>query len=187
MIERKVPAWMQEAKPRGKAVAANHPPLREWPSIKYVSRFIGCMMFWGLVALVSSSSFPLALGLFFFCTDEAFVAWVLERIGIRLVPETLGPELINASVFLIGVWILLAHWKDAAPKWLLSWLPTADVSWSTLGLAALACAALKTASTAVIKKLLPRLGIAIASDRQDWAILGLMGAGVAVFYLIPTH
>jgi len=184
MIERKVPAWMQVTKPRRKAVTTTHEPLSEWRSTKYVVQFIGCMTFWGFIGLLSSSSFPIGVGLFFFFTDDAFIEWVLQKIGIRFVPDTFGPEFIKALVFLFGVWVLLAHWKDSVPKWLSAWLPP-DGAWSAVALAALTCAVLKTTSAAVIRKLLPKFGIEIAPGRQDLAILGLMGVGVALLTFVP--
>jgi hypothetical protein len=185
MNERKVPAWMQEAKPRRRAARDTCEPLSEWPSIKYARQFFGFMMFWGFMALLSASSFPIALGLLFFFAREAFIEWMFQKIGIRFVPDTLGPIFINAFVFLLGGWCLVKY-TDSTPKWLLPWLPPVDASWLMLGLLALAYAALKIVSVAVVKKLLPRFGIEMAPDRRDSVILGLMGLVILAIFAMSA-
>jgi hypothetical protein len=96
----------------------------------------------------------------------------------------LGAEFVKAFVYLIGLFTLLAYWKDSAPAWLWSWIPP-SASWPFIGVAALVCAVLNTISVAVIKKLLPRVGIEIAPNRQNWAILGLTGLGALTLIAIP--
>jgi hypothetical protein len=64
----------------------------------------------------------------------------------------------------------LAFWKESAPQWLLPWLPP-SASWYFIGGIALGCAVLKIFSVAVVRKLLPQVGVEIAPVRQDWAIL----------------
>lgn len=129
----------------------------------------------------------MALGLFLFFTDEALIAWVFQKIGIRFVPDTLGPEFIKAFALLFGIWVLLIHWRDSAPNWLAPRLPP-DGPWfvTLLGfvvLPALGIAVLKTGFVAVVRKLLPQFEL---TPDQDWAILGLrwLGVGVALSLLV---
>lgn len=153
-----------------------------------MTHFIFLMVVFGLIGLFFSSWFPSALGLFLFLTDDDFIEWVLQKIGIRLVPDTLGPEFIKAFVFLFGFSTLLASWKDSAPPWLLSWFPP-SASWYIIGGGALFCAVLKIISVAVVRKLLPRLGIEIAPGRQNLTILAVLGAllGLAMLVLHWAH
>src|SRR5262245_41206389 len=148
--------------------------LRPGRGIEYVLRLVFELIFFGAIGLLFSSWFPVALGLFFFFTNDEFIEWALWRVRIRLVPDTLGPEFIKAFVFLLGLWALLAYWKDAAPAWLSPWLPP-DASWYFIAGAALGCASLKIISVAIVKKLLPRVGIGIAPGRQSAAILAVLG------------
>lgn len=141
---------------------------------EYVGRLLSNLIFFGVIGLLFSSWFPTALGLFLFFTNDEFIEWALRTIGIRLVPDTLGPEFIKALVFLFGLWTLLAYWKDSAPEWLSPWLPP-DASWYFIGGAALFLAALKVVSVSVVKKLLPQIGVEIAPNRQGWAMLVVLG------------
>jgi hypothetical protein len=156
----------------------------QWGGREFAGHFIIYTVFFGLIGAWFSSWFPIALGAFLFFTDDDFIEWVLWKVGIRLVPNTLGAEFVKAFIFLIGLFTLLAYWKDSAPAWLSSWIPP-NASWFFIGAAALVCAVLKTSSAAVIKKLLPRVGIEIAPNRQNSAILGLMGLGVLALISIP--
>jgi hypothetical protein len=140
------------------------------------------MAIFGIIGFLVSSWFPIALGLFMFFTNDELIEWVLEKVGIRLVPDTLGPEFIKAFVFLFGLWILLASWKASAPEWLLPWIPP-SASWYVIGGAALGCAVLKIISVVVVRGLLPRVGIAIAPGRQSWAILIVLGALIGLMML----
>jgi hypothetical protein len=79
------------------------------------------MLFFGLIAGLSRSRFPIDLGLFFF-TNDALTEWALRKVGIRLIPDSLGESFVRAFVWITGVSILFTHWKDAAPAWLTPWL-----------------------------------------------------------------
>jgi hypothetical protein len=72
---------------------------RPWGGKEFASHFILYMVFFGVIGFLLSSWFPIALGLLLFFTDDALIEWVLEKIGIRLVPDTLGSEFIKALVF----------------------------------------------------------------------------------------
>ena len=149
--------------------------------VEHAVRLMFSMIFFGVIGLWFSSWFPVALGLFFFFTNDEFIEWVLQKVGIRLVPDTLGPEFIKAFVFFTGLWALLIYWKDSAPAWLLP----PNASWPLVAGAALFCAALKVVSVAVVKKMLPQFGIEIAPGRQSWAILVVLGMliGLAILAL----
>jgi hypothetical protein len=137
----------------------------------------------GFVGFLFSSWFPNAVGLFLFLTDDDLVEWLLQKVGIRLVPDTLGPEFIKAFVFLFGLWTLLVAWKDSAPAWLLPWTPP-NASWYLIAGGALFCAVLKVVSVAIVKRLLPMFGIEIAPGRQSWAILLVLGLLIGFALLV---
>ena len=137
-----------------------------------------------LIGALFRSWFPLALGAFFFFADDAFIEWALQKIGIRFVPDTLGPEFINAFVFLTGAAVLVAHW--GAPKWLAPWLPPGNASWIFIAGAALVYAVLQISSVAVVRHMLPRAGIVIAPNSQKWAILGLTGLAILAVIIIGS-
>jgi hypothetical protein len=139
----------------------------------YVSLFIAYLMVFSVVALFVGSRFPLDLGMFLFFTDDEFIVWVLGKIGIRLVPDTLGTNFVRFFVWLIGLAVLLAVWSASAPAWLSSWLPTQPPPgswWWALAAVAAIIAVVETAATAIIKRLLPRLGI--ARDSLRWTLAG---------------
>jgi hypothetical protein len=139
-------------------------------------------LIFGLIGLFFRSGFPIGLGLFLAVVDDRFIEWVLRKVGIQLVPDTLGPEFIKAFVFLLGLWILFSYWRDSTPGWLLQWVAPSQESWYLIAGAALICALLQRISAAVVEKLLPRFGIAIAPGRQSLAILGVLGVliGLAI-------
>jgi hypothetical protein len=76
---------------------------RPWSVVEYVVHFIFFMMFFGVVGYLWSSWFPIALGLFLFFTNDEFIEWTLHKVGIRLVPDTLGPEFIKAFRIFVRV------------------------------------------------------------------------------------
>jgi hypothetical protein len=140
------------------------------------------MIFFGAIGLLVSSWFPVTLGIFLFFTDDEFIEWVLWKVGIRLVPDTLGTEFIKAFVFLFGLSTLLIFWKESAPAWLSPWVPP-SASWYVIGVGAFGCAALKIISVAIVRKLLPQFGIEIAPGRQSLAILAVLGVPIGMVVL----
>jgi len=134
----------------------------------YVSRFIVYLIVFGFVALFAGSRFPLDLGVFLFFTNDEFIVWVLGRTGIRLVPDTIGTNFVSFFVWLIGLASLLAIWRASAPTWLASWLPP-PAAWWILALVAGVMVTIDTATTTLIKKLFPRLGI--ARDSLRWNLI----------------
>lgn len=159
----------------------------------YVSRFIAYLMIFGVVALFVGSRFPIDLGMFLFFTDDEFIVWALGKIGIRLIPDTLGTNFIRFFVWLIGLAVLLWVWSASAPAWLSSWLPSqppAGSWWWALAAVAAIIAVVDTAATAAVKRLLPWLGI--ARDSLRWTLadgtirLLVLGAVIGVMYLLGS-
>ena len=155
--------------------ASARSPRAQWGALEYVVSFMLYMLFFGVSAGLLRSRFPIDLGMFFFFTNDGLIEWVLRKVGIRLVPDSLGATFVKAFVWVAGASILFAHWKDSAPAWLSTWLPP-NVTWSVIAGAALGCAVLKAISTAFVRRVLPWVGIEIARDSLAWTITeGLLG------------
>jgi hypothetical protein len=160
----------------------------EWGALEYLVSFVYYMLFFGVIAGLLRSRFPIDLGMFLFFTNDGLIEWVLRKVGIRLVPDSLGATFVKAFVWVTGASILFAHWKDSAPAWLSSWLPP-NVPWSLIAGAALGCAVLKAISTAFVRRVLPWVGIKIARDNLAWTITeGLVGFATLglLFLLLST-
>jgi hypothetical protein len=163
-------------------------PRPQWGALKYVVSFMFYMLFFGVIAGLLRSRFPIDLGMFFFFTNDGLIEWVLRKVGIRLVPDSPGATSVKAFVWVTGASILFAHWKDSAPAWLSSWLPP-NAPWSLIAGAALGCGVLNAISTAFIRRMLPWVGIEIARDSLDWTITeGLVGFAMLglLFLLLST-
>jgi hypothetical protein len=151
------------------------------------------LIFFSVLGLFWSSKFPIALGAFLFLTDDEFIAWVLGTSGIRLVPDTLGANFVELFAWLAGLAVLITYWRGSAPAWLSPWLPP-SASWpfiaGVVGSVAAAGAVFTTTSTAVIGKLLPRLGI--APDSLRWTIaevlirLVMVGGVIGLLFLLDS-
>ncbi len=153
-------------------------PRSEWGVLEYGVSFICYMLFFGVIAGLLRPRFPVDLGLFFFFTNDKLIERVLSGVGMRLVPDSLGATFVEAFVWVTGVSILFAHWKDSAPVWLSSWLPP-NAPWSLIASAAVGCAVLMVISKAVVSKVLPWVGIEIARDSRAWTITqGLVSLAV---------
>ena len=61
-----------------------------------------------------------------------------------------------------------------------------SASWYIIAGAALFCAVLKIIAVAVVRKLLPMVGIEIAPGRQNLAILVVLGVLIGLVLVIPT-
>jgi hypothetical protein len=151
--------------------------------VEYVVSFVFHMLFFGVIAVLLRTRFPIELGLFFFFTKDELIEWSLRKVGIRLVPESLGANFISAFVWLTGASILLDRWKGSTPAWLSSISPPAPVPWYFIAGVALGCAALVVISTAAAKRLLPRVGIVPAS--ATWEITrGLIGLAILALVVL---
>jgi hypothetical protein len=140
---------------------------------EYVADFIGRMMLFGLIGLVFQSRFPLCLGVFFFFSDGEFVEWVLRKLGIRLEPDTVGSDAIKSLPFFFGWAALLAYWKDTLPAWLVPSMP-ATMSLSFLVGTAFEIAAIVAASAAVMRRVLPWVGLDIRPNSLAWTTIQIL-------------
>lgn len=141
---------------------------------EYARRFFRDLILYGVIALIFRSWFPLALGALLFFTDDEFIEWTLEKVGIRFVPDTFGPEFIKCFAFLSGCGVLIGYWKDAAPAWLSSWLLSVT-SWPAVGGAALLAGAVAITSIALLDKLV-QFGFPIAPDGAIWKTIKVLVA-----------
>jgi hypothetical protein len=177
-------------KPRGPAVDPSARSRRpEWGALEYFVSFVFYMLLFGVIAGLLRSRFPIGLGMFLFFTNDGLIEWVLHKVGIRLVPDSLGATFVKAFVWVTGASILVAHWKDSAPTWLSSWLP-ADMPWSVIAGVALGCAVLNAISTTFISRVLPWVGIEIDRDSSTWTLIeGLVGFAMLglLFLLLSTQ
>jgi hypothetical protein len=157
----------------------------QWGAVEYFVSFVFYMLFFGVIAGLLGSRFPIDLGMFLFFTNDGLIEWVLRKVGIRLIPGSLGATFVKAFMWVTGASILFAHWKDSAPAWLSSWLPP-DISWSFIAGAAFGWAVLEAISTAFVRRVLPWVGIEIARDSLAWTITeGLVGfATLGLLFLI---
>lgn len=152
---------------------------------EFASLFVSYMIIFGLVGFLLSSWFPVALGLLLFFPTDEFIEWVLAKMGVRVIPDMLGQNLINASVFIAGWGTLLAYWKQSAPVWLSPWVPVPP-SWPVVGGVAVAIAMLSTVSTAVTRRLLPRAGIEIARGSLGWSTIEFLIGLVMLALLVAA-
>ena len=160
----------------------------EWGALEYLVSFVFYMLFFGVIAGLSRSRFPIHLGLFLYFTNDGLIEWALRKVGIRLVPDSLGATFVTAFVWVAGASILFAHWQDSAPAWLSSWVAP-NMPWSIMAGVALGCAVLKAVSTAFVRKVLPWGGIKITSDSLAWTITeGVVGFAMLglLFLLLST-
>jgi hypothetical protein len=160
----------------------------QWGAVQYFVSFLFYMLVFGLIAAVLRTRFPLELGLFFFFTNDDLTEWALRKLGIRLVPESFGANFISAFVWVTGASILFARWKGTAPVWLSSLGPANPPSWYVIAGVALGCAVLMAVSAAVVRNLLPRVGIEIAPGSVTWEITrGLIGFAILVLLDLLGH
>jgi hypothetical protein len=146
--------------------------------LEYLVSFVFYMLFFGVIAGLLRSRFPIDLAMFLFFTNDGLIEWVLRKVGIRLVLDSLGATFVKAFVWVTGASILFTNWTGSAPAWLSSWFPS-NAPWSLIAGTALAGAVLKVISTAFVRRVLPWLGIKIARDSLAWAITeGLVGFAV---------
>ena len=146
---------------RRPSAAESPPAIALW-----YSRFVLNMAFFGLIGGLVGSWFPLCLGAFLFFTDENFVEWAFQTLGIKLISESFGSVFIKSLIFLIGIAALIAYWKDAAPAWLSSQLPSGSPPWALIAGIALLIGLLSSASAWLMKLMLPE----IARNSLTWTV-----------------
>ncbi|WP_314950842.1 hypothetical protein [Bradyrhizobium cosmicum] len=123
----------------------------------------GYTILFGVIALLFQSRIPLYLGAFIFFTDGERIERALGTIGIRLEPETIGPDIIKGFVSLFGWFALLASLKASFPTWLAAWIPT-DTSWSTIAGIAVVFATVEACAALAMRHALPWFGFRIRPD-----------------------
>lgn len=96
-----------------------------------IGDFVGHAILFGLIALLCQSRIPLYLGAYLFLTDGERIEAALGKLGIRLEPDTIGPEIIKGFASLFGWFALLVSLRSSVPTWLAPWMPP-DLSWSSL-------------------------------------------------------
>jgi hypothetical protein len=173
------PAPKPSGSPAAGPTEASTPSRREWGVVEWLVSFVYCMLFFGIIAGVAKSRFPIDLGLFLFFTNEGLIEWVLRKVGIRLVPDSVGATFVKTFVWMAGLSILLPRWRDSTPAWLSPLLPP-DGSWSVIATAALGFAVLVVVATMIVRRMLPWFGIEIARDSLAWT----MTEAVVVFAML---
>jgi len=146
---------MARARPVPRATAASEPSHTAGPNI--LADAYGYAVLFGIVALLFQSRVPLYLGAFLFFTDGERIELALGRIGIRLEPGTIGPEIIKGFVSLFGWFALLASLRASVPAWLATWM-LPDTSWSFLAGIALLFAIVEAFATRAMQHALPWFG-----------------------------
>jgi len=122
-----------------------------------VSDAFGYAVLFGIIALLFQSRVPLYLGAFLFFSDGERIELALGKIGIRLEPGTVGPEIIKGFVSLFGWFALLASLKASVPAWLAAWM-LPDASWSFLAGIALLLVIVEALATRAMQHALPWFG-----------------------------
>jgi len=123
----------------------------------------GYAVLFGIVALLFQSRIPLYLGAFLFFTDGERIESALRAIGIRLEPNTIGPDLIKGFASLFGWFALLASLRASVPTWLAAWMPT-DTSWSAIAGIAIVFATVEACAALAMRRALPAFGFQIRPD-----------------------
>ena len=146
---------MARARSLPRATAAPEPSQAAGTTI--VSDAFGYAVLFGMVALLFQSRVPLYLGAFLFFTDGERIELALGKIGIRLEPGTIGPDIIKGFVSLFGWFALLASLKASVPAWLAAWM-LPDASWSFLAGIALLLVIVEALATRAMQHALPWFG-----------------------------
>src|SRR5260370_41366532 len=66
------------------AEASARSPRAQWGALEYVVSFMLYMLFFGVIAGLLRSRFPIDLGMFFFFTNDGLIEWAWRNVGIRL-------------------------------------------------------------------------------------------------------
>ncbi|MGY4437012.1 hypothetical protein ACVWWO_009489 [Bradyrhizobium sp. F1.13.1] len=117
----------------------------------------GYAVLFGIIALLFQSRVPLYLGAFLFFSDGERIELALGKIGVRLEPGTIGPDIIKGFVSLFGWFALLASLKASVPASLSTWM-LPDTSWSFLAGIALLFAVVEAFATRAMQHALPWFG-----------------------------
>ena len=137
-----------------------------WSGAEWLTNFVVSMTFFGIIGALVGSWFPPSVGLFLFFTSDDFIDWAFGAIGIKLIPHTFGTIFIKSLVLLAAATTLLVYWRDAAPPWLSAELPSGPPPWAVIGGMAMLIAFLSSASSALVKLLMPE----IARNSRTWTV-----------------
>jgi len=149
-----------------------------------VSDAFGYAVLFGIIALLFQSRVPLYFGAFLFFTDGERIELALGKIGIRLEPGTIGPDIIKGFVSLFGWFALLASLKASVPAWLATWM-LPDTSWSFLAGIALLFAIVEAFATRAMRHALPWFGLERRPDSLACATIKLvMALGVLALLVL---
>ncbi|AWL96261.2 MULTISPECIES: hypothetical protein [Bradyrhizobium] len=148
-----------------------------------VGDLIGHVILFGILALLFQSRIPLYLGAFVVLTDGERIESALATIGIRLEPETFGPDIVKRSAFWFGWFALLATLKGSVPAWLAPWMPPAE-SWSFIAGIALLLAIVEAFTALAMRRALPPLGLQISSNGLTWTTIQFAMAVSALALLV---
>ena len=143
---------------------------------------IGYAVVFAILALLFQSRIPLYLGAFLFFTDGERIESALRAIGIRLEPDTIGPDLIKGFASLFGWFALLASLRASVPSWLATWMPTAT-SWSAMAGIAIVFATVEAFAALAMRRAWPALGFQIRPDSLTATAIKLLIA-VGLFALL---
>jgi len=143
---------------------------------------LGDAFLFGIIALLFQSRIPLYLGAFLFFTDGERIESALRAIGIRLEPDTIGPDLIKGFASLFGWFALLASLRASVPSWLATWMPTAT-SWSAMAGIAIVFATVEAFAALAMRRAWPALGFQIRPDSLTATAIKLLIA-VGLFALL---
>jgi hypothetical protein len=133
----------------------------------------GYAVLFGIIALLFQSRVPLYLGAFLFFTDGERIESALRAIGIRLEPNTIGPDLIKGFASLFGWFALLASLRASVPTWLAAWMPT-DTSWSAMAGIAVVFATVEAFAALAMRRALPAFGFQIGPDSLSATAIKLL-------------
>ncbi|WBL82260.1 hypothetical protein I3J27_18170 [Bradyrhizobium xenonodulans] len=143
----------------------------------------GYTVLFGIIALFFQSRIPLYLGAFLFLSDDARIERALGTLGIRLEPDTIGPDIIKGFVSLFGWFALLASLKGSLPAWLAPWLPPTE-TWSIIAGLAVVLAIVEAFATRAMRRAWPWFGLPIRPDSLTWTAIKLVMALGAVALLV---
>jgi hypothetical protein len=144
----------------------------------------GYAVLFGIIALLFQSRVPLYLGAFLFFTDGERIELALGKIGIRLEPGTIGPDIIKSFASLFGWFALLASLKPSVPAWLAAWM-LPDASWSFLAGIALLFVIVEAFATRAMRHALPWFGFERGPGNQTCATIKLvMAIGVLALLVL---
>ena len=144
---------------------------------------IGYAIAFGILALLFQSRIPLYLGAFVVLTDAGRIERALATIGIRLEPETIGPDIVKRSAFWFGWFALLAALKGSLQAWLPPWMLPAE-SWSFTAGIALLLATAEAFTALAMRRALPPLGLEISPNGLTWTTIQLVMAVGALALLV---